>query len=315
MSAPASRTVTLTPSAFDEPRFPSRQDPNEVLDYSVDWNGLIATNAIATQTVTLDATAIAAGVTIGTGQLAPTSSSNVSTFWVTVSTPTNAAFIQGIEAVITLRVTTTGNPTRTLERSVRLLLRQSDQPTLSDLAPITLAQAKTHLRVDRDLTYDDAYIAALIEAARDSIERDTGLALRVGTFVDSYDAWADGGLVLRHRPVNSVTSVQYRDQSTGTLTTLAANQYRLETGFGLPRIVLAFGGEAPKTEATKGAVRVTYSAGYASNADIPAGIRHAALLLLAHWYDNREAVAMAQTHMVQAAYDALLGQHRIRIYQ
>jgi uncharacterized phiE125 gp8 family phage protein len=81
-------------------------------------------------------------------------------------------------------------------RSLRVIARAT-------VEPITLADAKLHLRVDDDT--DDILIEALIAAARDYCERFTGLALTAQSLeyiIDGKDA-----IFLPISPVASVESV------------------------------------------------------------------------------------------------------------
>lgn len=184
----------------------------------------------------------------------------------------------------------------------------------SGLAPVTLDEAKAHLRIVDDA--DDDYITGLIEAAADKIECDTGHVCRARNVSIVRDSFADGGqmrIPLSYGPINSIASVVY-DADTGTEQTLAAGQYRLRQFAGLTYIIPAFGVTWPATEAIIGAVRVTINAGYASNADVPDTLRHAALLLIGHWYENREAVAVGMTSGdVPLGYESLIRPHRLRM--
>ena len=54
---------------------------------------------------------------------------------------------------------------------------------------------------------------------------------------------------------------------------------------------------------------MTYVAGVADSA-VPAPIKHAILLMVGHWYANREAVAPGQMHEVPMAVDALIRPYR-----
>lgn len=183
-----------------------------------------------------------------------------------------------------------------------------------NLAPVTLAEAKAHLRIVD--AADDDYITSLIEAAADKIERDTGHICRARNVTIARDGFADDAQMrvpLNYGPVNSIASVVY-DADTGTEETLAAGQYRLRQFAGLTYIIPAFGVTWPATEAIIGAVRVTFNAGYASNDDVPDTLRHAALLLIGNWYENREAVNVGgNASEVPLGYEALIRPHRLRM--
>lgn len=194
------------------------------------------------------------------------------------------------------------------------LLFTAAAPPVDNLWPVTLAEAKMHCRVDG--TAEDAYITGLIGLAADALERDTGIVCRARNITLARDSFTDNGqqrIPLTVAPLNSVGGVVY-DAADGTAQTLGAGQYRLRESAGMPYIVPAHGVSWPATESIPGAVRVTVNAGYASNADIPATLRHAALLLIGHMYENREAVVNGQPpHEVPLAYASLIRSHRLRM--
>ena len=84
--------------------------------------------------------------------------------------------------------------------------------------PITLAEAKLYLRVDT--TADDALITALITAARETVERYTSRALVTQTITQVLDCFPGFGFRLAVHPVQSITSITYKD-SNGSDQTLA----------------------------------------------------------------------------------------------
>lgn len=50
--------------------------------------------------------------------------------------------------------------------------------------------------------------------------------------------------------------------------------------------------------------------GVATAAPVPASIKHAALLLIGHFYNNREAVSAERLAKVPATFDMLIAPHR-----
>lgn len=295
----------------DAPLFAGMHDPSDVADYVIAFDDLLDTNeTVALQSVTIDAASAGVGLALGVGSYAPVAVSKAVRFWLTCSQPNNAAFAAGVLCVVTATVTTSASPSRTFQRSVLVRVAQSDVLN----APLTLAEAKTHLRViDSD---DNDYIAGLIRAAADKIERDTGYVLRQRAVTVAFDGWQTNGanrLPLWRGPVVSVTGVAY-DDAGGTEQPLAANQYRLREYAGASWIVPANAVTWPAVEDGVGTVRVTYQAGFASNDAVPASLRQAALLLIGHWYENREAVnADRQPYDVPLAYDALIAAYRVRL--
>lgn len=175
----------------------------------------------------------------------------------------------------------------------------------SDL-PLTLAEAKDHLRILSDA--QDEYVAALIDAAVDYCEATTGRALRVShTLTQKYAAWPCVRFELERQPVTSVTSLTYYDAS-DVSQTVSASDYRLHKSTNAAAYVeLDADFVRPTLSVRDDAITVTYTAGYAALADVPARAKHAMKLLIGHWYEHGEAVNIGNiTSEVPMATAALL---------
>lgn len=159
--------------------------------------------------------------------------------------------------------------------------------------PVSLAEAKSHLRV---LTADeDALITSLVLAATAHLDGRSGIlgrALVTQTWELRLDGFPDC-LELPLPPLQSVTSIKYLDD-TGTETTLDPSAYVVESGHYFGRIRPAYGLTWPVPRDESGAVRVRFVAGYGGAAAVPAPVRHAILLLVGHWWINREAAGEEQ---------------------
>lgn len=181
---------------------------------------------------------------------------------------------------------------------------------------LSLITAKAHLRVDH--AADDVLIQALIDSAVGLAEHLTGRTLgqrtRTHRAADFGDADFTDYVALPGAPVSAVTSVQYLD-ATGTLQTLASDQYALDSGDDWPALVPAFGVVFPDVQPGRAdAVRITYTAGYgAEESDVPAAIRQWLLLAIGTWYNLRESVAAGAsiTELPRGAWDALLDPYRV----
>jgi uncharacterized phiE125 gp8 family phage protein len=176
----------------------------------------------------------------------------------------------------------------------------------SDL-PVTLEEAKTHLRLlSSDL---DEHVAGLLEAATEYCETVCGRSLRVSqTLTQKYDGWPTGAVQFDRQPVTAITSVTYRDADDATQT-LASSNYRLLVSSEAASF-MEFDEDftAPTLNGRADAVTVTYTAGYASLADVPARAKHAIKLLVVHWFNHGEAVNIGNiTSEVPMATAALLG--------
>jgi len=179
-------------------------------------------------------------------------------------------------------------------------------------APISLDQAKAHLRVvDGD---EDDLITALIDAAVDSCENYTGLAMINQTIDCYFDCFPFGhrwgypharhdhhhhDFKLPRGPLLELSGIFYTDMS-GAEQTWDASNYKVDDASPHARISLANGKSWPTTVAHQlNAVRIRFRAGYIDDAfcppvgSVPAGLIAAMKLTLAHWYANRESVASA----------------------
>lgn len=155
--------------------------------------------------------------------------------------------------------------------------------------PVHLDEVRDHLRVD--ITDDDTLIEALITAAREYVEQASRRALVTQTWRYNLDQFpAADEIELPRPPLKSVTSITYRD-SDGTTHTLASSVYEVDTDSQPGRVRLAYGEDWPSdTLAETNPVRITFVAGYGDADDVPKRWKQAILLLVGHWYENREAV-------------------------
>ena len=165
--------------------------------------------------------------------------------------------------------------------------------------PVSVSEAKQHLRVD--ISDDDPYIAGLITTARRYAEEyldrsliHTQWTMRLDTFPHEFELprppMATSGTM-------TATSVTYTVDPGGaggtsvlTTATLSTSTYRVDREATPGRIRTVYGGTWPSHLADPNAVSVTWWGGYgASGADVPAQIRSAILMLVAHLYENRQA--------------------------
>lgn len=177
--------------------------------------------------------------------------------------------------------------------------------------PVTLAQAKAHLRVD--ITDDDAYITALIVAARIYAEHYTRRAFITQTldmYFDQFHYFETREIIIPRPPLQTVTSIIYTatDQ---TLITLASTEYVVDARQKPARIYPAFAKYWPATLPIQNSVAIRFVCGYGSDGTyVPQTINQAIMLLVSHWYENREPVladSRAATANVPLTVEALLG--------
>lgn len=176
--------------------------------------------------------------------------------------------------------------------------------------PVTLAEARLHLRVDA--TGEDALITALIQAAREWCEQHTGRAFVTQTLRYRLAQFPRCRTVeLPRGPAQSITSVGYVDPAL-SVQTLDAAKYGLAADASPPRLELAPSLSWPDTYDAQDAVTITYVAGYGAASAVPFPIKQAILVMVGELYSRREdAVAGMTIQAAQMGVERLLAPYRI----
>lgn len=162
------------------------------------------------------------------------------------------------------------------------------EATSPAVEPITLAEAKAHLRISH--TDEDTLITSLIVAARNYVEGIANRPLVQRTYTLKLDRFpAHYEIILPAGKVSAVSSIAYVDTA-GQTQTLSASAYTLE-GNRLPGSVVIDPSTIsawPTTRLYAGLASVTinYTAGYgATAASVPAALKQAVLMAVGYWYD------------------------------
>lgn len=177
--------------------------------------------------------------------------------------------------------------------------------------PLSAQEAKDHMRVD--ITTDDELIEALIGAARRKFEADTGRALCTRTYDLTLDGWPCGdSITLPYPPLQSVTSITYYDTSNASAT-FASSSYFVDTASLPGRIVLGYGQSWPSvTLRPANGVVVRFVTGAGAASQVADSDKQALLLLIAHWYEHREAIITGTiSKPVELAYESLVWTERV----
>jgi uncharacterized phiE125 gp8 family phage protein len=153
--------------------------------------------------------------------------------------------------------------------------------------PVTLQEAKAHLRIDH--AAEDVLISSLILTSRLHIEAALDLALIDQNWMLQLDTWpGSGSLEIPLSPLKAVSAVRVKDGAGGTIT-IAPQSYIVDTASRPPRIVFE-PGSRPRPGVRAAGIEAEFTAGFgAEPSHVPAPLRHAILMLVAHWYDNRDA--------------------------
>jgi hypothetical protein len=205
--------------------------------------------------------------------------------------------------------------------------------TAPTVDPVSMDEAKDHLRVDHD--DEDDTIAAVIRAAtrraelhcnRSFITQTRRLYLdffppggvRYGRLAYGERTIEQGGsnsaIRLPHGPVQSVSSIQYYDTS-GVQQTLSSSLYQLDAKSLYARVVPAPDESWPDTEDERlNAVTVTYVAGYGTTAStVPDPIRQAVLLMVGDLYEHRASIGVGTVaYQLNLTAELLLSDYRVR---
>lgn len=176
--------------------------------------------------------------------------------------------------------------------------------------PVSLAEAKVHLRVDG--TDEDTLITSLIGSATLEAEHLMGRAVMPQKWQVMLDGFASS-IDLPRPTVSGVDSVKYVDATTGTLTTLSSTVYQVVAGSDYSaRIVLAYGQSWPSSRAQPESVQVIFSTGYQDAASVPEPIKTWIKLRVGTMYANRESVVVdGRIAIVVMPFDFLLDRYRV----
>ena len=174
--------------------------------------------------------------------------------------------------------------------------------TSPETEPLTLDDVKMHLRtLPGNDAEDTSIIMPLITAAREYCENITGRALAT-QIIKAYPDEFKPVIRLPHPPIISVESVKYTDEN-GTKT-MDTNEYVVDDEN------IAFINIPTYKSRSLDPIEITYTAGYEV---LPSSVRQAMLLLIGHWYFNREAVVVGAVTSVelQISVDRLLNQYKV----
>jgi uncharacterized phiE125 gp8 family phage protein len=176
--------------------------------------------------------------------------------------------------------------------------------------PITLAEAKAHLRVDAN--DEDMLIGSLIVAARSFVERSLSLAMISQSWSLYLDRWPRSREVaLPIAPAQSVEAIRVYD-SDNQPTEIASEDYVADVLSVPGRLLLAATATPIAPARELNAVEIVFIAGYGDEPeDVPAPIRQALLLLITHWFESREPVVLGEApYEVPATVASLLLSYR-----
>lgn len=181
------------------------------------------------------------------------------------------------------------------------------------VAPVALIDTKLNLRVDH--ADEDTNIESLIAAATDYLEAPNGAIGKA--FITQ--SWAlsvpcpdrDFRIHLPVTPVQSITSISYYDAD-DVSQTLTVGDFYLHGDEDWAYIEPKPGVTWPGVYDRLDAITVEFVAGFGDTAAaVPQTIRQCVLLMVAHWYENREPVVVGSiSSALPMAVDSLISMNR-----
>jgi uncharacterized phiE125 gp8 family phage protein len=150
--------------------------------------------------------------------------------------------------------------------------------------PVTLDDLKAYGRIVS--TDEQRVIEQLLLAARQEVERYSGLVLVPGTFLVSLDAWA-ARLELPLTPVRGVTSVGYRYADAADVTVDPATYYA-DLDATPARVVFSNPYARPYGLRGAAGIELEVVAGYETRADVPEDVRQHVMTLALLKYEHRD---------------------------
>lgn len=184
--------------------------------------------------------------------------------------------------------------------------------------PITLEEAKAHLRVD--VSDDDGLIESFLDAATDYCDGASGYlgrALVEQTWELVLDEFPEEEIRIPLPPLIAVDFIKYDDEA-GEEITMSASDYTVdnvsEPGWVLPV------GDWPSTYEGINAVRIRFRCGWPDDGNspaaqtVPGAIKSAIKLIVGNLYANRETVIVGQSvNEIPMSAQFLMRKYRMHI--
>lgn len=170
--------------------------------------------------------------------------------------------------------------------------------TAPAVEPVSVAEAKAHLRVD--ISEDDTLIGTYITAAREYAEAYAVARFVTQTWEVALDTWPGRRLELPwSTPLQSVTSITYTDRD-GNTGTVSSSDYIVDTRSEPGAVMLKGTASWPAVDLREvNGVVVRFVTGYGLEAAVPERFKAAIKLIVGTLYENREDVQVGVGIVVQ----------------
>lgn len=163
--------------------------------------------------------------------------------------------------------------------------------------PVTTDEAKDHCYITG--TRWDGLIDSLISVARETAEAETWRLIAAGTYEKKFDTFPDDDILeIDEYPIKSIDAITYID-SDGNEQTVAASDYTVDKESYTTRI--QHDSNWPTAKDQVNAVTIEFTGGYDGSSErlkVPKKIKQAILLMVKHWFDNRESVLVSEGNSI-----------------
>ena len=178
--------------------------------------------------------------------------------------------------------------------------------------PISLDEAKRHLRIDIDETDHDDYLQDLITVAREQVETITWRKLVTQTWYAYLQNWPRGEYIeLPFGNLQSVTAIKYTDDD-GDESTWDNTEYIVGTDYQKGRVTLADGYTWPnETLYPSNPIEIEFLCGYGLAVSVPSRLKHAMKMIMSELFENRETSIIGVSFQEMDTVNNLLSDYRL----
>lgn len=182
--------------------------------------------------------------------------------------------------------------------------------TRTPTSPISLDDAKEHLQLWGDDSYDQ-YVMALLGAANEAVASMIGEPLEAYTIEQWYPSFDSLQLQFKAVASNGISSLTYYDTSNASQT-VASTDYFLDTNLAQPEVKFLTSFTRPAlTRARENPVIVTYTAQFTQYGP---DLQHALKMLISDMFYSRESTVDKITTSAYVTAERLLQRYRKRVW-
>lgn len=154
---------------------------------------------------------------------------------------------------------------------------------------VTLARLRTNSNIPSG--QDEDFLTEALKSAEDYVERYLECTIGLAEWRLTLDSFPPvGDRLIPLWPIRAVTAIAYTAADGTAATAMDLSQIVQPIGNGRYHLRLKKGFSWPVTDGSPHAVAITFDAGWPTQATLPGTLTRAILMLVSHFYENREAV-------------------------